>query len=166
MEDAAYTCDKGNKAHSMVELQENFIVQVDMVGAQLGRRQVARKLKNPIVNICYLPCVDIGEFLSNSGFLLLLSFYSVTGNIMAILLSPLRIYTFCLMMKPLSLFFCVAIFSVSLVFSFLTYLQNPWSKPKIANIHQEPDTFIYFILLHLSLPLSLYVYITLYIVII
>ena len=47
-------------------------------------------------------------------------------------------------------------FSISVDFSSLIYLQNPWSNPKIANIHFEPDTFIHFISFHLSIYPSIY----------
>lgn len=65
--------DGGNKMHSRnldkVELQGNSIVQVSMVRSMAGQEVGGKKTLHPEVNICYPPCVDIGEFLYNNGYL-------------------------------------------------------------------------------------------------
>ena len=50
-----------------VELQGNLIVSVHMVGVTAGQKVGVRKIQSPVVNICYLPRVDTGEFLYNRG---------------------------------------------------------------------------------------------------
>ena len=61
---------------------------------------------------------------------ILLSPYSLTGNIISILYLH---HTFCLTMKPMSFLLCSNI-SVSMDFSYLICLCTPCSNPKIANI--------------------------------
>lgn len=107
--------------------------------------------KENIVAICYLPCVDIGKFLYNSGCLFVESLLS-TGDIIFILWFH---HTFCLTAVPF-LNLCEFQFSqLSSEFPVIPNIPNIYSNAYLVYLwsNYKPGTFIYRISFHLYVTL-------------